>query len=371
MEAIKCPNCGSEKVKELTEEKYVCLACDNVFLVHNLSKEFHKTDAHISEIHKDLKEDLGRLMQGNIVDESALLAKAEEHLRMEDWDTAAQIYDKVTEEYPQHAAGWYGSYKALTGNFAAEGRYALFVCGGNYVNEDDEQAGEEANFVGNGYIKRALSCDDADKADIIKNVTAFIRKCAEYGKKDIEADIQQITDGFMEMNEGLVSKRMAARSEKNKDKIKAFIPAIIVSFLLAVCVWYFFASQDWLGKVIGVAASVLVLKFGGKHIIGSFRKAKLESEEWDSVLSESTSSLIEDMNTHVRALMVYCADLDNYNKVLDSLKDENQFIQQYVNNDIDLKDYSELSNNDEERFIHALLSGKIERYNYLLSDLAK
>lgn len=48
MKAIKCPNCGSEQVKELTEEKYACMACDNVFLIHNHSKEFRKTDEHIS-----------------------------------------------------------------------------------------------------------------------------------------------------------------------------------------------------------------------------------------------------------------------------------------------------------------------------------
>lgn len=53
MEAIKCPNCGSENVKELTEEKYACLACDNIFLVHNLSKEFRQTDAHITDMHED------------------------------------------------------------------------------------------------------------------------------------------------------------------------------------------------------------------------------------------------------------------------------------------------------------------------------
>jgi len=38
MKAIKCPNCGSEQVKELTEEKYACMACDNVFLIHNSEK---------------------------------------------------------------------------------------------------------------------------------------------------------------------------------------------------------------------------------------------------------------------------------------------------------------------------------------------
>ena len=51
MKAIKCPNCGSEQVKELTEEKYACMACDNVFLIHNHSKEFRKTDEHISSMH--------------------------------------------------------------------------------------------------------------------------------------------------------------------------------------------------------------------------------------------------------------------------------------------------------------------------------
>lgn len=55
-EAIKCPNCGSEKCQEVTKEKWICLACDNVFLIHNLSKEFKKTDKHLTEVHQDLKE---------------------------------------------------------------------------------------------------------------------------------------------------------------------------------------------------------------------------------------------------------------------------------------------------------------------------
>ena len=38
MKAIKCPNCGSEQVKELTEEKYACMACDNVFLIHIIQR---------------------------------------------------------------------------------------------------------------------------------------------------------------------------------------------------------------------------------------------------------------------------------------------------------------------------------------------
>lgn len=55
MEEIKCPSCGSGAVRKITEEKYECMACDNLFLVHNLSKEFRKTDEHIENIHQDLK----------------------------------------------------------------------------------------------------------------------------------------------------------------------------------------------------------------------------------------------------------------------------------------------------------------------------
>ena len=56
MKAIKMPKLReSEQVKELTEEKYACMACDNVFLIHNHSKEFRKTDEHISSMHQRFK----------------------------------------------------------------------------------------------------------------------------------------------------------------------------------------------------------------------------------------------------------------------------------------------------------------------------
>lgn len=43
--------------------------------------------------------------------------------------------------------------------------------------------GSQSFFYGNGFISRALDCPDADKTGIIDNVTAFIKKCAEHGKK--------------------------------------------------------------------------------------------------------------------------------------------------------------------------------------------
>ena len=100
MKAIKCPNCGSEQVKELTEEKYACMACDNVFLIHNHSKEFRKTDEHISSMHQDLKDDISKIINSSNIDPDAIIEKAEQHLKKKDWDIASDLYDKASEENP-------------------------------------------------------------------------------------------------------------------------------------------------------------------------------------------------------------------------------------------------------------------------------
>lgn len=340
MKAIKCPNCGSEQVKELTEEKYACMACDNVFLIHNHSKEFRKTDEHISSMHQDLKDDISKLMNSNNIDPDAIIEKAEQHLKKKDWDIASDLYDKATQENPDKSKAWYGLYRALTGDFEAVDRYALFVCDGNYFDDDDKEMGSQSFFYGNGFISRALDCPDSDKTGIIDNVTAFIKKCAEYGKKDIEDSIKELLEGFESMRKDLDSQRDIVKKEKKKDKTKAFIPAIIVLALLAVCVWYFFASGDWLGKVLGV--------------------------EWDNAAEQQFAPIIEDMESQVQAVMRYCIDLDNYNIVLDNLKNKNKFMEGYLEGEFDgMKDYDQVSDNSE-KFIFDLLDGKMERYNYLL-----
>ena len=233
-------------------------------------------------------------------------------------------------------------------------------------DDDDKEMGSQSFFYGNGFISRALDCSDADKTGIIDNVTAFIKKCAEHGKKDIEDSIKELLEGFESMRKDLDSQRDIVKKEKKKDKTKAFIPAVIVLALLAVCVWYFFASGDWLGKVLGVAGVVLVLKFGGKFIGRSFSNAKAEGVEWDNVAEQQFAPIIEDMESQVQAVMRYCIDLDNYNIVLDNLKNKDKFMEGYLEGEFDgMKDYDQVSDNSE-KFIFDLLDGKMERYNYLL-----
>ena len=72
------------------------------------------------------------------------------------------------------------------------------------------------------------------------------------------------------------------------------------------------------------------------------------------------------MESQVQAVMRYCIDLDNYNIVLDNLKNKDKFMEGYLKGEFDgMKDYDQVSDNSE-KFIFDLLDGKIERYNYLL-----
>lgn len=111
MEAIKCPNCGSEKVKELTEEKYACTACDNIFLVHNLSKEFQQTDEHISAMHEDLKSTIESTVEKSSgrADSLVNMVKSADALYDQDHiEEAEDIYLNIIARYAWSYEGYYG-----------------------------------------------------------------------------------------------------------------------------------------------------------------------------------------------------------------------------------------------------------------------
>ena len=61
---------------------------------------------------------------------------------------------------------------------------------------------------------------------------------------DIEDSIKELLEGFESMRKRFSSQRDIVKKEKKKDKTKAFIPAIIVLALLAVCVMVFSLHQE-------------------------------------------------------------------------------------------------------------------------------
>ena len=119
--------------RELTEEKYACLACDNIFLVHNLSKEFRQTDAHITDMHEDINEKLDNLsknVNSVTINSNAQASRAKEILieAQDNFDRGKYCeayagFKKYTGFEPDSCVGYEGMYKVilkLKGNTSKE-----------------------------------------------------------------------------------------------------------------------------------------------------------------------------------------------------------------------------------------------------------
>lgn len=181
MEAIKCPNCGSEKVQEITEEKYVCLACENVFLVHNLSKEFQITDNHITGVHEDLSKKLDLISEnlktvevtGNTDDNLKVketLFEAEQALQEGKFLKSFVLFKKYAAFVPTSCVGYEGMFRALTNDYRDDaGEYKKITAGDDIY---------DCLLDGTDVLKKALECEDADKESILGKFEGFYERSA-------------------------------------------------------------------------------------------------------------------------------------------------------------------------------------------------
>lgn len=126
MKNVNCPNCGCAQCKEVIDEKWVCLACDNVFLIHNLSKEFRQTDEHISEVHNDIRKELSGVKKviSNAISGLTVNAagdgapntslEAEKAINEGDKMKAYRLFREYSECYPESYYGYEGMFRALS-----------------------------------------------------------------------------------------------------------------------------------------------------------------------------------------------------------------------------------------------------------------
>lgn len=181
MEAIKCPNCGSEKVKELTEEKYACLACDNIFLVHNLSKEFRQTDAHITDMHEDINEKLDNLSKNvNSVTVNSnsqasrakeILIEAQDNFDRGKYCEAYAGFKKYTGFEPDSCVGYEGMYKVI------------LKLKGNTSKEKDKYAGYDL-------LNKMISCKDCDKEAVLTPMMQqYVAEKTETESRNLENEV--------------------------------------------------------------------------------------------------------------------------------------------------------------------------------------
>lgn len=279
MEAIKCPNCGSEKVKELTEEKYACLACDNIFLVHNLSKEFRQTDEHITDMHEDINEKLDNLsknVNSVTVNSNAQASRAKEILieAQDNFDRGKYCeayagFKKYTGFEPDSCVGYEGMYNVISKLKA------------------DTSEGKDM-YVGFDLLKKMISCKDCDKEAVltpvmqqyaarknqIKNGDVKVevdKACSENGiiNDGVDDGIKKLIEFYEEQKNNAEKKyekyreasiknyeKYSAMSdeEKKKKKLLKLIPPVIIGVLAFIFLHGFFR---WVVVIIAVIWALL------------------------------------------------------------------------------------------------------------------
>lgn len=358
MEVIKCPNCGSEKIKELTEEKCVCLACDNVFLVHNLSKEYRKTNEHMNEMQQNIIEAVNKVGKGDF-DKEQMLATAEQHINFGNWDMASQVYDEIAYRCPDCSEAWYGKYRAITHDFSDISRDD-FACS-LWCGEDDAE-----DFYGSSYIKNALECADADKKKITNNVVCFIKKCAEYQKEIIETTISKRISKYQSICKDKKDCKHACARRKRIQTLINGIQGIIALLVIALMVLYFLET-DWLGKIIITLIFLGAFRPAAQAVYYSIEDIITARKEVTSEWREKIEIIEIEIEKTNNFIAYWCDDLNNYNMILKKLEDEDNFMQWVTEESY--PDDLDSDENEPKGFAKNLLEGKIEKYKYLIPSL--
>lgn len=251
MEAIKCPNCGSEKVQELTEEKYVCLACDNVFLVHNLSKEFRQTDEHIDVVHRELKEAINNLAVND--GSSAVDAEIENafHLiEIQKYDIAWEKFEELCVEHSMTYRPWWGMFLAMTSNL--DSLDEELICSQEVID----------------CITNMRKCSDYTQ-ETEEKLCCYLDEVFADNKRDIEQKLSNLQALMADTENEIKEKRLKKTELEGKsgeiDNLKKKIEkmnlarTIVTGACLLWAEWRVIVRLfiGWLGKSIGVVTAPL------------------------------------------------------------------------------------------------------------------
>lgn len=205
MEAIKCPNCGSEKCKELTKEQWQCLACDNIFLIYDSSKEFRQTDEHISEVHEDLKNQIKELAQKSGNTELEQKYENAFHLiEIGKYAEAEEKFNVLCKEFSMYYKSWYGKILIHTRN----------------LQRTEEEVIQSREFF--TFLKYMRACKDYPE-EIEKKLNAYLQRVIQGNKAMVQQRYETIKKEHEEQEKLKADRTQRLKQElgENQEKQKA------------------------------------------------------------------------------------------------------------------------------------------------------
>lgn len=338
MEVIKCPVCGNEKCKEVSDDKYICLACDNVFLIHNLSKEFKETDQHLSEVHEDLKQTLkAGLGKGEEEQIKEKLENASKMLELGEYELAFDKYEEIAKEHPKLSEAWIGKYRAMTHNYTAYDKYATFLCGGYCSGDDDE---DTTHFQGYKDVRNALECTDCNEEKIKTEVYDFLKKCYEYAQEDLVSVDMALDEKSDQYNADENYRKKMATIYSILEVVKYLAPAIVVAGVVI------FLIINWIqnGGFLDIVLSVLLGIIGVKVVIKLLKWGVPNAKEWVEAYSSTSGKYADVLEKIVYDRRFLFNIVKNYSILSEDIEDKDTFMRKYLSDDA----YRDLCTGEEE-----------------------
>lgn len=356
MEVIKCPICGSEKCKEVSDDKYVCLACDNVFGVHNLSKEFKKTDQHLSEVHEDLKQTLKEgLGKNNEVQIKEKLENASKMMELGEYNLAYDKYREITIESPGLSEGWIGKYRALTDNYTSYYMYAELLCGG--YGSDVREGEELCYFLGNSCVKNALACADCDEEKIKTEVYDFLKKCYERAQEQLVGVDIELDERYNEYVEDMNDRKKNVIIDAVLEIMKYLIPVTAIVAIVIFLIFTWTRDGGFLNIVLSVLTGIIGIKIFGRFLKWGVKNLKIWIKSYRSISGMYADEIIE-----IDKKQTYLFNMTkNYLILSSDISDKNAFMKKYLSEDYFLcfnKGKEEISDEDRSNIVESLIAMK-------------
>lgn len=268
-------------------------------------------------MHEDLKEEIRNNIKSIKEDNFAeLVKKAKKLMELEQYSKAYDVYDEISVQHPEKSIGWIGKYEALTHNYTYFENYASFVCGGYYLDGDDDSA-----FLGYSDIASAMQCEDCDKEKLTTQLSGFIKKCCDFAINDCQKRYNDELSNLNEQNDEYYGTLNYYFNFQKKHVFRSFIPSILIAVIFGLLSFIWTVNDNGIFfTLLPIAIAIIILKKVlpnnisnaqicketiAKHInelkekidIDALEKSIQDCEKFNNDIMNAYSIVMNDLNT--------------------------------------------------------------------------
>ncbi|MBQ6908079.1 MAG: hypothetical protein IJQ28_06850, partial [Clostridia bacterium] len=221
-----CTQCGSKLEIDSGNEAGICPHCHTAFVTEKAINNYNTTNVtNIGSLHADVV----KINDSNSIDNQ--VKSGDTFIKLNDYESAKKVFDKLTKECPYDYRGWWGLIKVETKNFE---------------NSDISKA--VLNYIDELYEKTAAVISEGDKASVEEVYIAYksmvnsnlssLEKNASFNAQRLSELLNEHKSSYEKrINELINTEKYVQASAKRKVlyfRIIAIITTLVISAILGV-----------------------------------------------------------------------------------------------------------------------------------------